>query len=136
MKLFEENLGNAVTALRKFRCRKKLRRGPVSPQGVRDMISRFEKTGSLYVQGGRGQKPICTEVVSEAATAVVEQSLTNDHGVSRARAVSTQLDVSYGTVWKILRKIVHFLPYKISHNHKLLATDTDRRSSFALTFLA
>ena len=136
VKLFYENQGNAVAALREFRRRKKLRRGPMSPQGVRDMISRFETTGSLGVQRGRGRKPIGAEVVSEVATAVVEQSLTNDRGISSARAVSRQLDVSYGTVWKILRKIVHFFPYKISHKQQLLGTDTERRLSFALTFIA
>lgn len=136
VKLFYENQGNAVAALREFRRRKKLRRGPMSPQGVRDMISRFETTGSLGVQRGRGRKPIGAAVVSEVATAVVEQSLTNNRGTSSARAVSRQLDVSYGTVWKILRKIVHFFPYKISHNQQLLGTDPERRLSFALTFIA
>lgn len=136
VKLFYENHGNAAAALREFRRRKMLRSGPMSPQGVRDMISRFEKTGSLCVQRGRGRKPISAEVVSEVATAVVEQSLTNDHGISSARSVSRQLGMSYSTVWKILRKIVKFYPYKISHNQTLLDTDIDRRLSFALTFLA
>ncbi|GBL92397.1 hypothetical protein AVEN_174691-1 [Araneus ventricosus] len=72
VKLFYENQGNAVVALREFRGRKKVRRRPTSPQGVRDMISRFDKTGWLCVLQGKGRKPISAKVVSEVATAVVE----------------------------------------------------------------
>jgi hypothetical protein len=42
----------------------------------------------------------------------------------------------YSTVWKILRKIIHFYPYKISRVQELRNNDHDKRLNFALTFLA
>ena len=54
VKLFYENKGNAAAALREFRRLKNLRKGPLLPQALRRMISRFEKTGDLRVQPGRG----------------------------------------------------------------------------------
>ncbi|GBN56233.1 hypothetical protein AVEN_212442-1 [Araneus ventricosus] len=70
----------------------------------------IRRTESLCVERDRGRKPISAEDVSEVATTSVEESLKNDDCVSSARAVSQQLDVSYGTVWKILRNIVHCFP--------------------------
>ncbi|GFV57924.1 uncharacterized protein TNCV_2801901 [Trichonephila clavipes] len=57
-------------------------------------------------------------------------------GCSSARAVSRHLGVPYSTVWNVLRKVVHFFPYKIRHNQQLMANDREKRLTFALTFLA
>jgi hypothetical protein len=100
------------------------------------MIARFEKTGHLGVQPGRGRKSTHSDVVEDVATAIVEQSMDNIMGCSSARAVSRHLGVPYSTVWNVLRKMVHFFPYKISHNQQLLAIDREKRLTFALTFLA
>ncbi|GBN38746.1 hypothetical protein AVEN_131644-1 [Araneus ventricosus] len=51
-------------------------------------------------------------------------------------AVSWHLGVPYSKVRNILRKMVHFFPYKISHNQQLLDIDREKRLIFALTFLA
>jgi hypothetical protein len=32
--------------------------GPLSINSLKEMVKKFEKTGSLKVQSGRGQKPI------------------------------------------------------------------------------
>ncbi|GFT25085.1 hypothetical protein NPIL_249721, partial [Nephila pilipes] len=66
-------------ALRAFRCRRMLHRGPLSPQDVRDVISRFEET-MLSVQRNRGRNLISAKV-SEVAMSVIELSLTNDRVV-------------------------------------------------------
>jgi len=68
------------------------------------MISRFEKTGDLRVQPGRGRKSTHPDVVEDNATSIVEQSMNNVVGGSSARAVSRQLDIPYTTVWNVLRK--------------------------------
>ncbi|GBM87705.1 hypothetical protein AVEN_57222-1 [Araneus ventricosus] len=57
-------------------------------------------------------------------------------GCSSARAVSRHLSVPYSTVRNILRKTVHFFPYKISHNQQLLTIDRVTRLIFALKCLA
>ncbi|GBM63519.1 hypothetical protein AVEN_73796-1 [Araneus ventricosus] len=94
VKLFYENEGNAAAALREFRRLKNLRKGPLLPQALRRMITRFEKT---RVQPGRGRKSTHSDVVVDITTAIVEQSVDNVVGCSSARAVSRHLGVSYST---------------------------------------
>ncbi|GFX03738.1 uncharacterized protein TNCV_2113101 [Trichonephila clavipes] len=136
VKLFYESKGNAASALREFRRLKNLRKGPFLPQTLKRMIARFEKTGHLGVQPGRGRKSTRSDVVEDVATAIVDQSMDNVIGCSSARAVSRHLGVLYSTVWNVLRKVVHFFPYKIRHNQQLMANDREKRLTFALTFLA
>ncbi|GFW18470.1 uncharacterized protein TNCV_1184971 [Trichonephila clavipes] len=136
VKLFYESKGNAAAALREFRRLKNLRKGPLLPQALKRMIARFEKTGHLGVQPGRGCKSTRSDVVEDVATAIVDQSMDNVIGCSSARAVSRHLGVPYSTVWNVLRKVVHFFPYKIRHNQQLMANDREKRLTFALTFLA
>lgn len=100
------------------------------------MIARFEKIGHLGVQPVRGRKSTRSDVVEDVATAIVEQSMDNVVGCSSARAKSRNLGVPYSTVRNVLRKMVHFFPYKISHNQQLLPIDREKRLTYALTFLA
>ncbi|GBM21670.1 hypothetical protein AVEN_248499-1 [Araneus ventricosus] len=116
VKLFYESKGNAAAALREFRRLKSLRKGPLLPQALKRTIARFEKTGHLGVQPGRGRKSTLSDVVQDVATSIVEQSMDNVVGCSSARAVSRHLGVSCSTVRNVLRKMVHIFPYKISHN--------------------
>ncbi|GFW18793.1 DUF4817 domain-containing protein [Trichonephila clavipes] len=50
--------------------------------------ARFEKTGHLGVQPGRGRKSTRSDVVEDVATTIVDQSMDNVIGCSSARAVS------------------------------------------------
>ncbi|GFX73755.1 DUF4817 domain-containing protein [Trichonephila clavipes] len=99
VKLFYESKGNAAAALREFRRLKNLRKGPLLPQALKRMIARFEKTGHLGVQPGRGRKSTRSDVVEDVATAIVDKSMDNVIGCSSARAVSRHLGVPYSTVW-------------------------------------
>ncbi|GFV29120.1 uncharacterized protein TNCV_4601521 [Trichonephila clavipes] len=134
VKLFYESKGNAAASFREFRRLKNLHKG--LPQALKRMIARFEKTGHFGVQPGRGRKSTRSGVVEDVATAIVDQSMDNVIGCSSARAVSRHLGVPYSTVWNVLRKVVHFFPYKIRHNQQLMANDREKRLTFALTFLA
>ncbi|GFW84945.1 uncharacterized protein TNCV_682331 [Trichonephila clavipes] len=116
VKLFYESKGNAAAALREFRRLKNLRKGPLLPQALKRMITRFEKAGHLGVQPGRGRKSTRSDVVEDVATAIDDQSMDNVIGCSSARAVSRHLGVSYST--------------------QLMANDREKRLTFALTFLA
>ncbi|GFU50783.1 uncharacterized protein TNCV_2494891 [Trichonephila clavipes] len=86
VKLFYESKGNAAAALREFRRLKNLRKGPFLPQALKRMIARFEKTGHLGVQPGRGRKSTRSDVVEDVTTAIVDQSMDNVIGCSSARA--------------------------------------------------
>lgn len=136
VKLFYQRDENASAALREYRRLKKLRRGPMTITNLRRMVERFETTGTLGVQPGRGRKGIKQEQMEEVATAVMDQAIANKQGTSSARAISRQTDIPFSTVQKILRKILKFYPYKITHIQELLPGDTNTRFEFALRFLA
>lgn len=134
VKLFYTRQCNAVAALREFRRLHNLRKGPLSAVALRAMIKKFEETGSLGLRAGRGRKAVPDDAVTDVATAVFDDTGTSS-GPS-ARAIARQTDMPYATVWKILRKTLHFYPYKISRVQALHITDPDKRLTFALTFLA
>ncbi|GFU72870.1 uncharacterized protein TNCV_4909991 [Trichonephila clavipes] len=136
VKLFYESKENAAAALREFRRLKNLRKGPLLPQALKRIIARFEKTGHIGVQPDRGRKSTRSDAVEDVVTAIVDQSMDNVIGCGSVRAVSRHLGVPYSTVWNVLRKVVHFFPYKIRHNQQLMANDREKRLTFALTFLA
>ena len=136
VKLFYQRDENASAALREYRRLKELRRGPMTITNLRKMIERFETTGTLGVQSGRGRKRIKQEQIKEVATAVVDQATANTQGNSSARSISKQTDIPFSTVQKILRKIIKFYPYKITSNQQLLPGDRNTRLEFALRFLA
>ncbi|GFS72804.1 DUF4817 domain-containing protein [Trichonephila clavipes] len=135
MKLFYESKGNAAADLREFRRLKNLLKGPLLPQALKRMIVRFEKTGHLDVQPVRGRKSPRSDIVEDVATTIVDQSMDNVIGCSSARAVSRHLAFPYSTVWNVLRKVVHFFPYKFRHNQQSMANDREKRLTFALSFL-
>lgn len=62
MKLFYQNGDSATETLRKFQSLKRLRKDPFTSQGLRNIIMKFEATGSLAVQPGRGQKCVAAQV--------------------------------------------------------------------------
>jgi hypothetical protein len=110
--------------------------GPLSVNSLKEMVKKFEITGFLKVQSGRGQKPVPQDKIEEVATVIVDREQDSIADTSSARGVARNLDMPYSTVWKILRKIIHFYPYKISQVKELHNNDHDKRLSFALTFLA
>ncbi|GFT95813.1 uncharacterized protein TNCV_311661 [Trichonephila clavipes] len=141
VKLFYESKGNAAAALREFRRLKNLRKGPLLPQALKRMIARFEKTGHLGVQPGRGRKSTHSDVVEDVATAIVDPSMDNVIGCSSARAVSRHLGVSYSTVeivevdaswpWKILwSDEAHFHLSGTVNTHNCRIWDTENPRTF------
>ncbi|GFV37059.1 uncharacterized protein TNCV_2382061 [Trichonephila clavipes] len=86
VKLFYESKGNAAAALREFRRLKNLPKGSLLPQALKRMIARFEKTGHLGVQPGRGRKSTRSDVIEVVATDIVDQSMDNVICCSSARA--------------------------------------------------
>lgn len=74
------------------------------------MLEMFEKTYYLKVQSGRRRKPVPQNAIEEVATATVEKALDNITGTYNVRRLARNLHIPYCTVWKILRKFIHFYP--------------------------
>ena len=81
----------------------------------------FEKTGDLRVQSGRGRKPTRSGIVEDVDTTIVEQSMDNVSGCSRAYAISRNMSVPYSTVQNILRKNGAFFPIQNSLQSAVVA---------------
>ena len=96
------------------------------------MVAKLEKTGSLNNQSGRGLKSVAQGTIKDFASTIIDRAQDNIACTSRVCGVSRNMDIP----WKILRKIIHFYPYKMNCLQKLRYTDHQKRLTFALTFLA
>ena len=67
---------------------------------------------------------------------IVGRAQNNIACTSSARGLSRNIDMPYNTVWKNLRKIIHFYSCKINRLQKLHYTYHQKRLTFALTFPA
>ncbi|GFR08249.1 hypothetical protein TNCT_523931 [Trichonephila clavata] len=68
--------------------------GPMSTKGIRATIKRFEETGKLRVQPGRGRKHVTLVLLDGVKTAVDAQSQTLELGGNSVRAVSRVIGFS------------------------------------------
>ena len=98
VKWFYQNQENSVAAVRKFRCVKKILRGPMSPRAPRKMIQKFEATGQFDIPSGRGKKQILSSSVENVATAVIEASRQSMHGNMSVLVVFHVLDMPYSMI--------------------------------------
>ena len=64
--LFYQN-GDSVT---KSRSLKRLRKYPLTSQGVTNMIRTFEAMGTLVIKPGRGRKCVASQAANDVATQV------------------------------------------------------------------
>ncbi|GBM62572.1 hypothetical protein AVEN_95550-1 [Araneus ventricosus] len=132
-----KNSNCAATALKKFRTLKGLRSGsgPMTAFCLKNMIDKFEESGSFDVKCGRGRKAIALTSLEDVATALQEAS-SSALGTCSAQGISRTLDIPVSTVRKILRNILQCYPFKITHVQELVLADLPKREAFALQFLA
>ena len=136
VKLFYFNGSKSSAALREYRCMKELRRGPMSTNGLKKMMMKFENTGDFGVAPGRGRRPIPMEVVDKVAVAVADHAEHTPNSATSAQAVSHELGIPWSTVRKILQCILHWYSYKIQIEQQLKPHDLQQCLDFALQFLA
>ena len=110
---------------------------PIPARDLRNMIQKFQETGSFEVKPGRGRKSIAsTSVVVEDVAIALEKETSSGVQTCSARSIARCLDMRTSTVHKIIRDILHCYLYKITHIQELLFFDLPRREAFALEFLA
>lgn len=136
VKCYYECDSNERRALQKFRTVRGIRRGPMTPQGLRKMMTKFEATGLLSVAPGRGRKSVSVETTEAVALAVEEAAMDSTQGTCSVSAVARRLDLPLSTVYKIVRKVLLYYPYKIKLVQQLKPSDPALRETFALSFLA
>ncbi|GBN79212.1 hypothetical protein AVEN_152565-1 [Araneus ventricosus] len=103
--------------------------------GQKNLIDKFEESGSFDVKCGRWRKAIASTSVEYVATELQGTSSSALLTCS-ARGISRTLDMPVCTIRKILRNILQCYPFKITLIQKLVPADLTKREDFALQFLA
>lgn len=134
IRCYYSNNSNAANALRAFR-RETGIQNVCSERSVRDLIAKFERTGSVTDAPRSGRPKISDDVAIEISLASAEISLQNSHGESSTQAVATATGIPKTTVWRSMRKILKLFPYRIQNLHELLPRDHVLRLAFAQDFI-
>ena len=91
---------------------------------IKRLVDKFRETGSVHDRRRSGRPSFDDEDV-----AAVQGALINSPQKS-LRKVSQQIDMSYSSVQKICRKVLHLFPYKTCVMHTLMQNDYEQRSIF------
>ena len=102
--------------------------------GLKQMMQKFETTGSFDVQPDRGRKQVHSTVVEEVASAL-QEGLAGGVIPCSARGIPRSSDRPTRTVLKIVRNILRCYPCKIANVQVLLPSDLAASETFALEFL-
>ena len=92
---------------------------------VRRLIKKFRETGSVADASRAGRPKVLTEVKVTEIAAKIEASPKKS-----IRRLSQQADVSYGSVHKALKKLLHLKPYKVTQVHELKEPDKCKRMRY------
>lgn len=135
VKIFYQNGSNYSATLKEYRRMKRLRRGPMSVNGLKNMISKFEETGELgVIPGTRGRRPVNPETVQQIDNAIATTSSSSGGTMQQqvsGRSVARILSIPWPTVHKVLRQILRRYPYKIKVLQELKPRDDTLRIDFA-----
>lgn len=126
-----------VAGIRKFRRNNNLRNGPCSLQAYRKLIRKFEDTGCVTDRAKSGRPKVVNDIsAAEVLRETEEIAGNNNYGICSANQVAKRLQISYTTVWRILRRHLKMYPYKMQVLFELKETDKPVRYDFALRVLA
>ena len=134
IRLYYENRRNSAEAIRAYR----RETGVVeicTPFAVRKLVAKFERTGSVHDAPRSGRPKTAEDVAMEVSLAMANDAEHNPHGESSVRAVAKSTGVAQATVWRLLRKVLKFHPYRIQCMHELKPGDPERRLAFAEDYL-
>jgi hypothetical protein len=116
---------NSVTLVQRHYRR---RYGKPTPkrQSIYDWSKKFQETGFFFFFKSFGRPPVSKETVER-----VRETFTRSPRKSTTRA-SLELQMPQQTVWKILRKRLRIIPYKLQLVLALSCDDKRVRNSFCM----
>ncbi|GBM61996.1 hypothetical protein AVEN_199302-1 [Araneus ventricosus] len=89
VKCYYECNSNERRALLKYSRVRRIHRGPMTPQGLRKMMVKFEAAGLLSVAPGWGRKPVSVETEEAAAITLEEATMESTHGDMQHKSCRT-----------------------------------------------
>lgn len=129
IELFYSNNKSIILTQRRYRTYFNVKKSPTANM-IRNLIARFENTGSVADLPGRGP---CRTVHNDAAVQCVQQSVLQDPYASTRRR-SSQVGISRTSLQKILHLDLKLFPYKIQMVQSLKTQDTHQRLQYAIQF--
>ena len=98
-------------------------------------MAKFERTGSVINAPRSGRPKTSEDVAMQVSLSMANDAEHNPHSESSVRAVAETTRVASTRVWKLLRKVLKFCPYRIQCMHELKPGDPERRLAFAEDYL-
>jgi Helix-turn-helix domain (DUF4817) len=134
VQLYYENAKSLVGTLRAFRRITGIQ-DICSVNAIRNLISRFERTGSVADLPRSGRPKVSEDTAIEIRHTAETIAQDNRFGECSTVAISSATGIPQQTVWKVLRKMLKLRPYRIREVHELIPADYPRRLTFAENFL-
>ncbi|GFU35794.1 uncharacterized protein TNCV_1083571 [Trichonephila clavipes] len=129
IKLYYQNGMNAAEALRVYHRNHRQRRGPGTLQALRDLVRKFEDTGSTCNKPRSGRPTVSEDVVMEVHHTVTAGHTETARGIARVLDIRTQRSAS-----SCARYFTCFL-YRFKRVQMLEPGDPQQRLDFANEFL-
>ena len=101
------------------------------PIQFKRLLKRFDKTGGVTGQHG---EPVLAARTPENVKRV--RDFFEEDGRRSVREATRELDLAFGTVWTILRKDLHWRPYRFKRVQKLSPQNMEARVDFCQWVLA
>jgi len=117
---------NSITLVQRH-LRRRYGKPPPTRQSIYDWSKKFQETGCLCKGKSSGRPPVSEETVER-----VRETFTRSPRKSTTRA-SLELQMPQQTVWKILRKRLRMIPYKLQLVQALSCDDKRVRYSFCMS---
>lgn len=130
------NNNSIIAALRSYRALHNQIHGPCTRAALRNLINKFEITGSVLDAKREGRPSVPEDEVAEVLHVAQELSEQSPHGTSSVRNVGRQLQLPTSTVWKIMRTTLKLFPYKMHRVQELKPPDLVARYNFSLHCVA
>ena len=104
---------------------------PPSNEAIRNIVQKFKETGSINDREKKRAKTVltneCVDDIRDKISAAPNTSV---------RKLSTQCNISYGSVRNALKKSLHYHPYKINVIQELKPADYAKRLNYCNWFLS
>ena len=126
--VIEFSKSNSATVVKR-RFRTRFAKAPPTRQYIYDWHRQFETTGCLCKRSAPGRPRIAEEQVERVRATYLRSPQT-----STRRAIR-ELQIPKPTVWKILRKRLKMIPYKIQMLQRLSEGDKNKRCDFCESVL-
>lgn len=136
VQIFYSNGRNLSETLRQYRKTTKIHKKsqPCAESTLSRLVKKFEATGSVLDSGKSGRPRVSEETIYSIKKEVKSSINPKKGQACSGREIGRIHKVSWSTVHKVLKNILHLYPYKVHRVHELKPADFVERQTFAASF--